>query len=143
MDEEGLYQLEIPGRPVPKSYSKSRGRLYRPACVKQREKEIGYKFRAKYSLLLLEGPLFFSLEAHVPDKRHGDLKNYIYLAEDALTRIAYEDDRQIKTYLFPRVEIAEEEPKTVIRLGKLSYFTEGSGLEEFIPAFKWRGITEP
>lgn len=142
MDEKGLYQLDIPGRPVPKSYSKSKGRLYRPACVKQKEKEIGYKFRSKYSLLLLEGPLFFSLEAHVPDKRHGDLKNYIYLAEDALTRIAYEDDRQIKTYLFPRVEVAEEEPKTVIRLGRLSYLSEGSRLKELIPVFKWSGVTE-
>lgn len=142
MDEELIYQLEIPGRPVPKSYSKSKGRLYRPASVKQREKEIGYKFRAKYDLLLLEGPLFFSLEAHVPDKRHGDLKNYIYLAEDALTRIAYEDDRQIKTYPFPRIKIAEEEPKTVIRLGKLSYLSGGSRLEEFIPVFKWSGVTE-
>ncbi|MFP3953105.1 MAG: RusA family crossover junction endodeoxyribonuclease [Candidatus Acetothermia bacterium] len=130
-----IYTLSVPGRPVPKSYSRRHGSLYRPAAVREKEREIGYRFRGKYGLLLLEGPLFFSLEAHVPDRRHGDLKNYIYLAEDALSRIAYEDDRQIKFYLCPMVKATEEEPKTVIRLGELGLLLSEDGFSEVMEGF--------
>ncbi len=130
MDRSGVWTVKVPGRPVPKSYSKKGSTIFKSRGVKQKEKEIGYQFRSQHGQLLLEDDLFFSLLVNVPDKRHGDLKNYIYLAEDALTRIAYEDDRQIKKYVAPKVEVDKDEQFTLITVGKLGENNEHRMLKE-------------
>lgn len=130
MGERGIWNVKVPGRPVPKSYSRKGSTIFKSKGVKQKEKEIGYRFRSKYGQLLLEEDLFFSLLVSVPDKRHGDLKNYIYLAEDALTRIAYEDDRQIKKYVAPKVKVDRDEQFTFITIGQLEKDFERTILKE-------------
>nr|AGF93098.1 hypothetical protein FLSS-17_0006 [uncultured organism] len=130
MEDSGVWYVKIPGRPVPKTYSRKGSTMFKSRGVKQKEKEIGYRFRSKHGKLLLQADLFFSLLVNVPDRRHGDLKNYIYLAEDALSRIAYEDDRQIKKYVAPQVNVNKDEQFTLITLGFLGEGFEKTILEE-------------
>ena len=110
------YTLEIPGRPVPKSLGKSGKRVYTPKKVSAQEKKIGNLWNYKVGKYWPNAKLAFSLQAYYKDERHADLKNLIYLAEDALSEVAYSDDKQIITYEpHPEILIREEE-KTVIWL---------------------------
>lgn len=94
------YSLEIPGRPVPKSYGLSKGRMYSKPKVKNQENKIATLWSDNHGRFqwMDNEYLAFSVRAYVKDKRYGDLKNYIFLAEDALSGVAYSDDKQIIRY---------------------------------------------
>jgi len=89
------YTLEIRGRPVPKSYGKNKGNWYPKKKVRKKEKEIADLFESKYDEIKSSENFRLDAKIVVPNKRRGDLKNYIYLIEDALTGSAYEDDKQV------------------------------------------------
>ena len=113
------YTIEIPGRPVPKSYGKSEGRMYRDSEVAAREKKVGELWNYQVGKYWANTKLAFSLQACYKDERHADIKNIIYLAEDALSEVAYADDKQIITYQpAPKILIQEEE-KTVIWISEV------------------------
>ncbi len=118
-----MNKLEIPGRPVPKSYGLSKGKMYPQSKTQAQEEKISTLWANEFGRFQwMDGEfLAFSLRAYVKDKRYGDLKNYIYLAEDALTGIAYGDDKQIIMY-DPECFISfcdEDEQRTVITVREI------------------------
>ena len=114
------FQLEVPGRPEAKSYGKSDGKMYRDPEVSAQEEKIGELWEYQVGKYWSDAKLAFSLQACYKDERHADLKNLIYLAEDALSEVAYADDKQIITYQpAPKILIQEEE-KTVIWISKVN-----------------------
>ena len=113
------YTIKVPGRPEAKSYGKSDGRMYRDPEVSAQEEKIGELWEYQVGKWWPDAKLAFSLQACYKDERHADLKNLIYLAEDALSEVAYADDKQIITYEpYPEILIREEE-KTVIQLSEV------------------------
>lgn len=120
-------KIEHRGRPVPKSYKQSKsGNLYRPKKVRDQERQIAQLWSAKYpNLYWEEAYVKLSVHAYIADRRHADLKNYIFLVEDALSgekeeqKIAYKDDKQVKQYFGdPEIHFVESkfDQKTVIIL---------------------------
>ncbi len=89
------FPLVVFGRPVPKSYGLTEGRMYPKNKVQKQEEKIGFLFEKEYGKVLSLDNFELWARFIVPDKRRGDLKNYVYLVEDALSGVAYKDDKQI------------------------------------------------
>lgn len=118
-------EITIPGRPVPKSYGLSKGRMYPKPKVKKQENKIAILWSDNHGRFqwMDNEYLAFSVRAYVKDKRHGDLKNYIFLAEDALSGVAYSDDKQIIRYEpVPFIDFCEsEKQRTKIIIQEIEY----------------------
>jgi crossover junction endodeoxyribonuclease RusA len=96
-----MIKLVIKGRPIPHVRMTQRGKFVKPNAIRYLgyKEEIGLiantKFKQPSKL-----PIAIKVDVYLSGQRtpmgmDGDVSNYLKTAEDALNRIAYEDDRQI------------------------------------------------
>lgn len=114
--------ITVRGRPVPKSMAKTDKRIYKPAKVAKQEKLIADMWKARHrDVYWSKAKLTFSLTAVYHDEKHADLKNLIYLAEDALSETAFNDDKQIIAYDPPPGIFIDKDEKerTVIQIERV------------------------
>lgn len=80
-----MYELEVPGRPVPKKRPRvTKNSTFTPRKTKQQEKKILQKWLEKYGRVELEGYLKLDCDFYFSDKRYGDWDNLGKLASDSL-----------------------------------------------------------
>ena len=116
--------FRIPGPPASKERPRfANGRAYTPATTRDAEKKVRECFEAALRTnQLSKSPVFndficLEVKFVLKDKRRRDLDNMVKLVQDALNKVAYEDDWQIheintdKSYASPGVE-----PFTEVRL---------------------------
>ena len=93
-----ILTFQIPGKPVPKERVRVKGgRAYTPKRTRAYEDKV-----AKIALLAMRQqgvkrftcPIALIIEVH-PDTR-GDFSNIAKSVEDAMNRVVYDDDRQVR-----------------------------------------------
>lgn len=117
-----LVAFTVPGIPVPKGRPRlgRSGNTYTPRETTEHEGLVALLFRSNAARLRLPVPLArginvrLEITAYVPDDKTRDWDNIGKLVSDALNKVAYADDKQVKqgevTMRFdkerPRTEVA-------------------------------------
>lgn len=96
-----MIKITIPGRPIPHVRMTQRGKFVKPNAIRY----IGYKemvgiISKRYFKQPSKNPISIQVDVYLWGKKtpmgmDGDVSNYLKTAEDALNKIAYDDDRQI------------------------------------------------
>ena len=91
-----IFQLFIPGNPVPKGRPRlgKHGNVYTPAKTKSYEEYIGWKYKEADGILF-DGEIGIRLIFVRETKHRVDLDNLIKSILDGLNRVAWDDDSQI------------------------------------------------
>lgn len=92
------YKITVKGRPRPKGRPRfgRGGHVYTPKETLEYEKKIR---EAAHGIVdeKLEGQnLTFIVKVYFKNRVHGDCDNYVKIAQDALNKFAFKDDKQIK-----------------------------------------------
>jgi len=107
-----VVRLVVPGEPIPMARPRiaNHGRVYTPAKTKNYQKRIA----TVATLLKLSpavGPVEVSCWFSLPrnkdgseTRKHGDLDNYAKNCLDALSHLAYDDDKQVVRLIAERVD---------------------------------------
>lgn len=91
------YFFTVPGRPRPKGRPRmSRGRAFTPKTTADYEKLIRHYATGIVTEPSDSNDITFNVNVYFKNKTHGDVDNYIKIASDALNKVAYNDDKQIK-----------------------------------------------
>lgn len=91
------YYFVVPGRPRPKGRPRmSRGRAFTPKATAEYEKLIRQYAEGVVTEPFACNEITLNVNVYFKNKTHGDVDNYVKIASDALNKIAYNDDKQIK-----------------------------------------------
>jgi crossover junction endodeoxyribonuclease RusA len=92
------YYIVVPGRPRPKGRPRvgRGGHMYTPKDTADYEKKIQEASHGVVDGAMESNDLQFTVRAYFKNKTHGDLDNYVKIAQDALNKRAFVDDKQIK-----------------------------------------------
>lgn len=93
-----IYRFTVPSRPKPKGRPRfgRGGRAYTPADTLKYEKLIRSVAEEVGVTPLDSNEITFAVAVYFRNKTHGDVDNYVKIAQDALNKVAYNDDKQIK-----------------------------------------------
>lgn len=99
-----LIAFGVPGTPVPKDRPRigKGGHVYTPRATTNQEELTRLMFRVAAAKLRLPYPLArginvrLEITAYVPDDKTRDWDNIGKLVSDALNKVAYADDKQVK-----------------------------------------------
>lgn len=93
-----IYRFTVPGRPRPKGRPRfgRGGRAYTPPDTLKYEKEIRSVAETAGITPIESNDIHFVVNVYFRNKTHGDVDNYVKIAQDALNKVAYNDDKQIK-----------------------------------------------
>ncbi|WP_276914074.1 RusA family crossover junction endodeoxyribonuclease [Aneurinibacillus aneurinilyticus] len=93
-----IYRFTVPSRPRPKGRPRfgRNGRAYTPADTLKYEKLIRETAESAGVTPLESNDIHFAVNVYFRNKTHGDVDNYVKIAQDALNKVAYNDDKQIK-----------------------------------------------
>lgn len=94
----GGYSFTVPGRPRPKGRPRfgRGGRAFTPKETVEYERKIREAAVACGVSPIDSDDLTFTVHVYVKNRVHGDVDNYVKAASDALNKVAYQDDKQIK-----------------------------------------------
>lgn len=93
------YAITIEGRPQAKErprINRKTGVAFTPQKTKDYEAKIAKEAVKHIHEPLSGNDLTFIVRVYFRTKIHGDVDNYVKIAQDALNGIAYKDDKQIK-----------------------------------------------
>lgn len=92
------YYIVVPGRPRPKGRPRfgRGGRAFTPKTTLEYEQLIQKNAKSIVTKPFESNDITFNVVVYFKNKTHGDVDNYVKIASDALNKIAYNDDKQIK-----------------------------------------------
>lgn len=92
------YSFTVPGRPRPKGRPRfgRGGRAFTPKETVEYERKIREAAVSCGVSPIDSDDLTFTVYVYVKNRVHGDVDNYVKAASDALNKVAYQDDKQIK-----------------------------------------------
>lgn len=93
------YRIVVPGRPKPKErprFSPRSGRAFTPKTTLDYEAYVRECSAGIVTEPFEGNALTFIVDVYFKQRNHGDLDNYVKIAQDALNKVAYRDDKQIK-----------------------------------------------
>lgn len=91
------YKIVVPGRPKPKERPRfARGHAFTPKTTLDYEAYVRECAAGIVKEPFEGNSITFIVDVFFRQKNHGDLDNYVKIAQDALNKVAYRDDKQIK-----------------------------------------------
>lgn len=110
-----MIHLEIPGRPVPAVRMTSRGAYVK----KYAQRYLNYKKEVAWIAISkkirpMDGPVEVEVNVYLCGGRQGDIDNYAKSLTDALNKLAYQDDRQIRRLVAEKHECSKGEERAEI-----------------------------
>ena len=105
----------VPGRPVGKERARKgkNGTFYTPPRTREYENLVSWKARMAHVGAPFEGPVKLEMEIR-SRKSRADTSNILKAIEDAMNRIVYHDDKQIKEIHIRRINGEQEEVQVTI-----------------------------
>lgn len=112
-----MFKITVPGRPVPAVRMTRKGAYVKKSAQRylNYKKEVAWIAISK-KVKQIEGPVEAKIDVFLSGGKQGDVDNYAKSLTDALNKLAYKDDQQIKRLTVEKHECSKEVQRAEIQI---------------------------